>query len=157
MAKDQFGFGINQVKWGKRKESDYSNENSKKDWVYDGSINHKNPIIYDEAVEYLSKNIPYLKRQMDNTEYLDVMAYAATKTHGLDAWKEAIDSYIMHYDPMNRGDKNISVRDPEGNWMDVGSLHEWLDERLPWSKELSYEQAQNEMNSIRKKMLKDNV
>ena len=75
MAKDQFGFGTEQVKWGKRKESDYSKENSKKDWVYDGSINHKNPIVYYEAVEYLSKNIPYLKRQMDNTEYLDIMAY----------------------------------------------------------------------------------
>tara|TARA_R100000656_G_scaffold123650_1_gene100462 strand:+ start:506 stop:1039 length:534 start_codon:yes stop_codon:yes gene_type:complete len=138
------------IKWGKRQESDYSSENAKADWTYDGSINHANPFASSEAVEYLSKNIPYLKRQMDNTEYLDVMAFAATKVHGLKAWKKAIDGYIREYDPMNRGNRDISVHDPKGGWMDAGSLHEWLEKELPWHDSMSWEQASSEWSAASK-------
>jgi hypothetical protein len=138
------------IKWGKRQTSDFSAENAKADWTYDGSINNDNPFPYSEAVDYLAKNIPYLKRQMDNTEYLDVMAFATTKVHGLKAWKKAIDGFIREHDPMNSGDRNMSVRDPKSGWSGIGELHEWLEKELPWHDNMSWEQATSEWSAVSK-------
>jgi len=145
MAKDQFGFGTEIIKWGERKESDYGKINADKQWTYDGSINYNAKDQAKEAVKYLGKNIPYMERQMDNTEYLDVWAYMITKQYGLNAWKNSVDKMIMETNPMNQYDEDGKSTVKHGS----GDLSLIMEKDFPDL--MNYEDARDEYFSLQKK------
>jgi len=101
-------------KYVKRKESDYKRDVTRDNpWRYDMSINLDAKVMHEEADDYFRKNIPYVARQLDNTEYYDQLMYGITKEYGLSKFKEVVDNIIHKINPMN-------VYDEEGNAIPIG-------------------------------------
>ena len=96
-------------KYVKRKKSDYSTKITRdKPWRYDMSINLDAKVMHEEAENYFRKNLPYVARALDNTEYYSQLMYGITKEYGLSNFKEAVDDIIHKVNPMN-------VYDEQGN------------------------------------------
>ena len=101
-------------KYVKRKESDYSTKITRdKPWRYDMSIDLDAKVMHKEAGDYFRKNLPYVARALDNTEYYDLLMYGITKEYGLSKFKEAVDDVIHKINPMN-------VYDEQGNEVSLG-------------------------------------
>ena len=102
----------------------YSKENP---WYYDKKINLDAEDKGREARDYLSKNLPYISGDWDNTEFESEFTNAFVEKHGLKAWKQAVDGIINEYNPMN-------AYDLEGNPMNVfGSADAWdyIEQKFP--------------------------
>jgi len=101
-------------KYVTRKKSDYRKEITRDNpWRYDMSINLDAKIPHEEAEDYLRKNIPFVARKLDNTEYLSDLMYGITKEYGLSDFKNAVDDVIHKLNPMN-------IFDEEGNEIKLG-------------------------------------
>ena len=108
-------------KYVKRKESDYSTKITRDNpWRYDMSIDLDAKVIHKEAGDYFRKNLPYVARALDNTEYYDLLMYGITKQYGLSKFKEAVDDVIHKINPMNVFDEQgneVSLNDRgKGRW-----------------------------------------
>ena len=107
----------------------YSIENP---WRYDRSINLNASDKGQEARDYMSKNLPYISREWDNTEFENEFTNAFVKKYGLEKWKEAVDGIINAHNPMN-------AYDTEGNEMNAfgsGDASDFIEERFPIFQEI---------------------
>ena len=102
-------------KYVKRKESDYNTKITRdKPWRYDMSIDLDAKVMHEEAEDYLRKNLPYVARSLDNSDYYSRLMYGITKEYGLSKFKEVVDDIIHKVNPMN-------VYDEEGNEVPLGA------------------------------------
>ena len=110
-------------------DTQYSIENP---WRYDRSINLNASDKGQEARDYMSKNLPYISREWDNTEFENEFTNAFVKKYGLEKWKEAVDGIINAHNPMN-------AYDTEGNEMNAfgsGDASDFIEERFPIFQEI---------------------